>query len=386
MNRNSRLSSRERVLLALEHKATDRVPIAMICSGINEPARSHFDAWLRRERGCDLESYLDGLLDVRTVAPVYIGPPLGTGEDFWGVRRAPVQHGGGGRYDEIDHHPLASAVSMADLRRHRWPQTDWFDYSTLAAQIDRVNAGGEPRAIIALNCNVFETSWYMRGLEQAFMDFAVAGELFDLVLRKVADFYCEHARRTLRAARGRIDLIFTADDIGHQGGLLMGLPMWEQHIKPHHARINRIIHEHGARVVYHSDGAIMEAVPGLIDMGIDVLQALQFDARGMDARLLKQDHGQHLCFAGGVSVQKTLPLGTCQDVREEVEMLMATLGHGGGYLLGPSHVIQAGTPAENIFTMFTTASPTRPTTRHRAPHAGRPRDIASTLDTQRRHA
>ncbi len=157
------------------------------------------------------------------------------------------------------------------------------------------------------------------------------------------------------AANGEVDLVFTADDIGGHNGLLMSLDMWEQFIKPSHVRLNAVIHEHGARVIYHSDGGIMEAVPGLIDMGIDVLQALQFDAAGMDAAELKTAYGGLLSFQGGVSVQNTLPFGTPDQVREEVEMLITTLGQDGGYILGPSHCIQAGTPPENIYTMFETA-------------------------------
>ncbi len=54
-------------------------------------------------------------------------------------------------------------------------------------------------------------------------------------------------------------------------------------------------------------------------------------------------------------MQTTLPFGTPDDVRDEVEMLIDTLGKGGGYILGPSHYIQAGTPPENIVAMFDTA-------------------------------
>jgi uroporphyrinogen decarboxylase len=75
----------------------------------------------------------------------------------------------------------------------------------------------------------------------------------------------------------------------------------------------------------------------------------------MDPAELKTLAGDRLCFEGGVSVQTTLPFGTPQDVREEVEHLIHTLGKGGGYILGPSHWIQAGTPVENILTMFETA-------------------------------
>jgi uroporphyrinogen decarboxylase len=136
----------------------------------------------------------------------------------------------------------------------------------------------------------------------------------------------------------------------------MSLTMWEQLIKPFHTRLNRAIHEFGAKVIYHTDGGIMKAVPGLIDMGVDVLQALQFDAKGMDPLALKAQFGGRLCFQGGVSVQKTLPFGTVDDVRREVDERIRILGRHGGYILGPSHAIQAGTPPENIVTMFDAAA------------------------------
>jgi uroporphyrinogen decarboxylase len=93
----------------------------------------------------------------------------------------------------------------------------------------------------------------------------------------------------------------------------------------------------------------------LIDARIDVLQALQFSAKGMAPAVLKQCFGDRLCFEGGVSVQTTLPFGTPEDVRAEVENVIAVLGAGGGYILGPSHAIQAGTPPENIVAMFDAA-------------------------------
>jgi uroporphyrinogen decarboxylase len=100
----------------------------------------------------------------------------------------------------------------------------------------------------------------------------------------------------------------------------------------------------------------MDAVAGLIDMGIDVLQALQFSAKGMDPAMLKSRYGDKLCFEGGVSVQTTLPFGSRQDVAQEVQNLISVLGANGGYILGPSHAIQAGTPPENITALFDTAA------------------------------
>ncbi|RPJ49656.1 MAG: hypothetical protein EHM21_06570 [Chloroflexi bacterium] len=159
----------------------------------------------------------------------------------------------------------------------------------------------------------------------------------------------------LEVADGRVDLAFTADDIGGQNGLLTSLKTWEIFIKPFHQRLNKAIHEFGVKAIYHTDGSVMKAVPGLIDMGIDVLQALQFSAKGMDPRVLKEIYGDRLCFEGGVSVQTTLPFGTLEEVRAETQMLIQVLGKNGGYILGPSHAIKAGTPPANIAAMFETA-------------------------------
>ena len=176
------------------------------------------------------------------------------------------------------------------------------------------------------------------------------------IFRRVTDFYLEYFRRILTSARGEIDLVFTADDLGSQRGLLMSLEMWAQFIKPYHVELNALIHSFGARVIYHSDGSIMEAAPGLIGMGIDCLQALQFSAEGMDPVVLKERYGDRLSFEGGISVQTTLAFGSVEQVEEEVRERIRVLGRGGGYILGPSHAIQAGTPAENIVAMFDTAA------------------------------
>lgn len=347
------LSSRERVKLALEHKETDRIPIAMVCSGINQPARQVLEDYLQAERGTSVDAYLNPRLDIADIAPEYIGPQSNNGADIWGVRRKPVFYGSG-EYNEIDYYPLAEAETAADLDRHTWPSADWFDYSVLPGMIRTIRQERD-RAIIIGNGNIFERSWYMRGFEKMFMDFVLNQELAHAILDRVTAFFCEYFNRILSTAPGEIDLIFTADDIAGQNGLLMSLPMWEEFIKPCHTRLNKVIHEHGAKVIYHSDGAVTEAIPGLMDMGIDILQALQFSADGMDPQVLKTRHGKDLCFEGGVSVQTTLPFGTRDKVEAEVKNLITVLGKNGGYILGPSHVIQAGTPPENIVALFNTA-------------------------------
>jgi len=348
------LTPRERVRLALEHRETDRIPFCMICGGINAPARRELEEYLGRERGITVDDLVRPLVDIVQVGPEYVGPKLAPGRDFWGVHRREVSYGEGS-YLEIDDYPLAGAEDAGDLEAHAWPGTGWFDYSVIPGRIAEARAERDV-AVYVVNGNIFESSWYMRGFERMLMDFVINPELAAAVMTRTTDFLVEHFRAMLSAAPGEIDLAMTADDIGGQSGLLMSLEMWEEFLKPHHVRLNAAIHELGSKVIYHSDGAIMEAVPGLIDMGVDVLQALQFSADGMEPASLKGSFGDRLAFEGGVSVQTTLPFGTPDDVRAEVEHLITVLGKGGGYILGPSHAIQAGTPPENIVAMLDAAA------------------------------
>ncbi len=141
MRRKENLNSRERVLLALDHKPTDRIPIATVCAGINPPARKRLEQFLKQQRDTDVGTWLRSFIDIRGVAPEYVGPKRTPKTDIWGVRRKEVYYGEG-FYSEIDHYPLADSQTVDDLDGHRWPSTDWFDYSVIPPCIDEVHADG----------------------------------------------------------------------------------------------------------------------------------------------------------------------------------------------------------------------------------------------------
>jgi uroporphyrinogen-III decarboxylase len=100
MRRRQDLSSRERVRLALNHQPTDRIPIGLVCAGLNAPAERALDDWLSRERGGSAAQYLAPIVDIVEVSPRSIGPPpFGSRED---VRREVEERitvlGRGGEY------------------------------------------------------------------------------------------------------------------------------------------------------------------------------------------------------------------------------------------------------------------------------------------------
>ena len=319
---------------------------------MNPPVKRDLAAYLGIAES-DIDPFLRSRADLRGVMPAYIGPADrcvthadGSHIDEWGVTRRPVSYGSG-HYDEIFHYPLADITDAAQLDDVTFPSPDWYDYSSLHALIDEANRDAE-RAIILFGANPFERAWAMRGLETMLADLIVEKEIAHGILERATDFFVEYITRSLEEARGKIDIVFTADDIGGQEGLLLSLPLWEEMFKPYHARLNQVIHSFGAKVMYHSDGAIMDVLEGLVDMGIDILEALQFNARGMDPVAMKNRVGDKISFHGGISVQSTLPFGTPEDVEREVRERIEVLGRGGGYICAPSHTIQAGTPVENV--------------------------------------
>jgi len=341
------MTSRERVLAALDHQETDRIPIAMVCGGINPPAMQALEKFLQRERGIDAQTYIDSFLDV---AEVWVTGDFDQELDMWGVARKMISYGAGS-YSEIVHYPLRKMETLQEISHYAYPRVRDMNVEERVGEIRQLRKNSQ-QAIVLANANLFETSWYMRGFEQAFEDMLLQPDLIHFIMDRVTTFFTDYFYEILKQCRGEIDMVFTADDIGHQDGLLLSLDMWEEFIKPYHVRINEMIHNMGAKVIYHTDGAVSEAVSGLMDMGIDVLQALQFSAANMDPQDLKDKFGSRLCFEGGMCVQKVLPFGSVEEVREECRRLISILGKHGGYLLGPSHFIQAGTPPENIATFF----------------------------------
>jgi len=343
---------RDRVLATLDHQETNRAPFSFGFGPTGE-ARRALDAYLK-PLGADFSTLDRAAADIRSVAPRYIGPPLPSETDIWGIRRKPVAYATG-TYDEIVHYPLGGVRAAGKISRYPWPRVDDFDFGVLPEAI-RLRGENGRYAIRASGGNPFEIFCWMTGLEEALVMLIESPDVVTRGLEHITNFFCEYCMRQLDAAAGGIDLVFTADDLGGQQGPLMSRTMYREIIMPHHRHLHNIIHGFGARTLYHSDGSVIDLVPDLIEAGVDILEAVQVDAAGMDPRALKALAGDRLSFHGGVSVQHLLPHGTPDDVRREVAELKRVFGAGGGYICAPTHAIQAGTPPENVIAMVEEAT------------------------------
>ena len=121
---------------------------------------------------------------------------------------------------------------------------------------------------------------------------------------------------------------------------------------PRMKRIIDLAHQAGAFVFHHNDGNCRAIIPDMIEAGIDVLNPIQWRSRGMEREGLKATSAPKLVFHGAMDNQYTLPFGTVEEVRQEVQDNLRILGAGGGYILAPCHNIQPVTPPENIVAMY----------------------------------
>lgn len=343
------MTPRERWHAVLAHRLPDRIPTDYWgTTEITEKLLSHFGFSSTAELWPTL--HID---KVHHIAPNYIGPKRKQGEDMWGIRRRTVEHAdGAGVYSEPENHPWEGFESVEELERSvTWPTADWWDYSTIAEQIQA--AGDYPRQ--GGGSEPFLTYCHLRGMEQAYMDLVLAPDLAHHCIDKLYDLAYEQTTRLLEAADGEIDFIYVAEDMGSQSSLLFSPQQIEAFFVPGFSRMIELGHSAGAKVFHHSDGSVRPIIPRMIELGIDVLNPVQWRCEGIDRAELKASFGDRVVFHGAMDNQETLPFSTTDEVVAEVRENIALLGAGGGYVLAPCHNLQSITPVENVIAMYETA-------------------------------
>lgn len=348
------MNSHQRVLSAVNRHGYDRIPVKHEGTPeVNRMLMAHF--------GLSNTEQLLRVLgdDFRYVEPVYCGPELktfpdGSVEGYFGERYKYAQFEAG-RYLEACYLPYAGVNSLADLDRSHFPSADWFDYSTIRAQAQRLHQQG-----FAVCCGTAGDMDFInsiaraRGMEQVLMDLVDDSPVYLEIMQARFEFYYEMHRRMLEAAGGLIDFTHVGDDLGNQRGPMIGLPIFERHFAAKYGQYFDMVHQHGARTMMHMCGCVERFLPRLIELGLDVYDVVQPTTPAMDIAVLHERFGDRLTFCGSVCVQTTLAWGTPDDVEREVRCRL-DLFPKGGLFLGPTHAVQAGSPLENILALYRTA-------------------------------
>ncbi|HKK82920.1 MAG TPA: uroporphyrinogen decarboxylase family protein [Atribacterota bacterium] len=157
------------------------------------------------------------------------------------------------------------------------------------------------------------------------------------------------------AVQNRIDVIvMSGTDFGAQNGPMISPEIYRELFKPFHEKMNNWIHSHTHwKTFYHTCGSILAFIDDFIEAGIDILNPVQLSAAHMNPEILKELYGKKIVFwGGGINTQNTLPFGTPQEVKEEVNHLIKIFSRDGGYVFAPVHNIQSDVPVENLMVMF----------------------------------
>jgi uroporphyrinogen decarboxylase len=366
------LTSRERVLKALNHAEPDRVPMdlggthdsSIVVEGY-ERLKAHFGVtsdtriMQRMTRAALVDEAVLQKLGIDTRAVIPGSPTRGVAaelgprayRDMWGVERV---HPEGSYYYDQRTAPLTGSVTVADVARYPWPDPEDPGLLTgMRERLDWIRTHTDAAAILTLPAPFVHLTQFIRGFEGWYTDFILGTGVLEALFDAVLEITLRIAERELELLGGEVDVVRCGDDLGGQTGLQISYDHYRRFIKPRHAKFFRRVRElTPAKLMFHSCGSIVDILDDLVDIGVDIINPVQVTARGMDPTVLKKKYFGKLVFWGGTDAQKTMPFGTVEDVKKMVEGLIETLGRGGGFVFSSCHNIQPDVSAEKVAAMF----------------------------------
>ena len=367
----------KRIIDAFNHRVPDRTPIELgstRASGIHVNAYNNLKKFLYRStiQEEQIINFSQVALPSETILerfgvdcrPIMLGKPTrrgdreltnGVWEDEWGVQRVKPQ---GGYYYELFHSPLDNEnLKQQDINNYSWPDPeDPGRIETIAKRYQYLREKTDYAIVLHLGVELGLQAQYLRGFEQWFIDLAARKELADLLLDKILDYQLAFSKYVLKNIPGQVDIIYLVDDFASQQGLMISPKTYRNYLKPKQKElIDFIKSQSDAKIMLHLCGSIIDVLDDLIEIGVDAINPVQLNSKGMDAENLKSKFGDRLVFWGAMDGQDILPNGTPLDVKNEVARLIRILGEGGGFVLGPCHNIQPDVPPENICALYEAA-------------------------------
>ncbi len=377
------LTSRQRVLEAINHREPDRVPIDLggFQTGIHKNAYKELIAYLGLDEQIEILDPIQQLakpseavlqkfnVDTRYVCPH--GPDGFDGTIKQNTRGGRLWHDLTDEFGvvwsmpddqqlfmDISHHPLADA-DVKDIDDYPFPDgTDESRFTGVREQALELRRNSPYAICTSISGVVYEYCWYLRGLERWFMDTIENPQFCEALLDKTLQYWLDFETGFMKAVGDIVDVVMIGDDLAGQSGPLFSGEFYRRVVKPRHKKlVTHIKSLTNAKVWYHTCGSCVSLIPELIDNGVDILNPVQTSASGMDAAELKKKFGSQIVFwGGGCDSQHVLPFATPQQVRQDVRKNMQTLKPGGGFVFNNIHNIQGGVPPENVTAMYEAAN------------------------------
>lgn len=364
------MSKKERVLKTLNHQEPDRVPIAFDspeCS-IHKKAHQRLLDYFGLETG--KEDLIDRALQavrpdekikeilntdtycvVLDEGPIIFDSQENAYINEWGIRLK----AGGEWYNVVDS-PLKEGTPE-ELKQYNFPDPRKGDRT--AGMVEEAKSALEKGYFVHAGgpWGIYEISSSLRGAENLFLDLATNPNYVEALAERVLEYHLAYYEIMLKAVGDYIGAVAVSDDLGGQEGPLFSPDLFRKIYKP---RLKRLIDhikciQPGIHVYMHSDGAIFDLIPDLIEAGIDGLNPVQFTANGMESERLKEVFGDALVFWGGGVDNYLLSYGSPQEIEKQVTEQIMKLGTGGGYVFSSVHNISAEVPPQNIEAFFRAA-------------------------------
>jgi len=398
------MTSRQRVLAALDHRQPDRVPIDFSghrSSGIAAIAYPKLRKYLglppKPIRVYDVIQQLaivdEDVLERFGVDTIELGRGFALNEKSWSPWTLPdgtpclvpawtqlereqerwVIHSQTGKvlahmpdgalYFEQTYFPFLDGGDNPEAIRSALEECMWTAVASPPCPIDsrELSEGARrlrqktDRAIIGLfGGNLFEIGQFLYRNDQFMMLLASEPQRAHRFLDKLVEIHLANLEGFLGAVGKYIDIILFGDDLGMQTGPMISPQMYCEFFKPRHKLLWRRAKELAdVKVMLHCCGGVRELIGHLIEAGLDAINPVQINCSGMDAAELKAEFGRELTFwGGGCDTRDMLTNGTPGQVTEHVKEQVKILSHGGGFVFQQVHNILANVPPENIVAMF----------------------------------
>jgi len=344
------LSSRERVLAALDYREIDRPPAFF-------RADPELAANLRKQLG--LSKNLDLLRhfgsDSVQVEPVYrrelFGRADGPGRFYDMFGNLWLRTGSEGAWtNRVERPVLAGASGPDDLGRVRWPGPEILDLEA------GVRAAADARAAgLAVYggvwSSIFTNARFMLGEEEFLVALVDRPELAAELVRRLTDCFLELNRVYLESCAGYLDIYYFGSDFGTQDSTFISPVTFREVFKPQLGRIAAQARSYGLRVMYHTCGAVSGLVEDLIKIGVEVLDPVQVSAAGMAPAELGRRFRGRIAFHGGISTQTLLPSASTEEVYAVTRATINELGPL-GYIVAPDQDMIGEVPLANVEALF----------------------------------
>lgn len=256
-------------------------------------------------------------------------------------------------YSDLDHQ--MGKVLWSALVHSPWDHAgDENFYQTLRQKVLALREQTDKALMITCGCNLFEWGTFLRRMDNFLMDIYADPEHVRELVEQLMIRHLETLKKVCDSVGDIVDILRFGDDLGMDTGMFMSQEKYRDLFKPYHTKLNEYVHKHSnMKTFLHSCGSIYPIIGDLIDAGYDILNPVQTSARQMDPGTLKREFGKDITFwGGGCNTRTVLNRSTPEEVYTYTRRMIDIFAPDGGFVFNQEHNIMPDVPPENILAMY----------------------------------